>query len=125
MLRMVCARVAHGLRMTPYASGNPGRPGSWGCPGVLVVKGSDGPGSWGCPGANISNILLSCACLDSWIWAIRKVYADMREGYTQGYARAMRTHGKNIIIFNTILLQDFKIVQRSRHTQGIRRLVIR
>ena len=57
--------------------------------------------------------------------AMRMVYTDMREGYTRMDARAIRTHGKDIIMFNTVPLQDFEIFQRSRHTQGIRRLVIR
>ena len=96
--------------------------------GVLVVRGPDGPG------AHISSIFLSCTCFKFiWIYgqkatfglAMRTVYTDMREGYTRMDARAIRTHGKDIIMFNTVPLQDFEIFQRSRHTQGIRRLVIR
>ena len=57
--------------------------------------------------------------------AMRTVYTDMREGYTRMDARAIRTHGKNIIIVKIVLLQDFCFFVRSRHTRGIRRLVIR
>ena len=59
------------------------------------------------------------------VWAMRKVYASMRDGYTREDAHAIRTHGKKMIILKTVLLQDFKVCELYRHTQGIRRLVIR
>ena len=56
--------------------------------------------------------------------AICRVYAGMREWYTHGDASAIRAQGESIIFFNTKLSQNFENFQISKHTRGIRRLVI-
>ena len=48
----------------------------------------------------------------------------MREWYTHGDASAIRAQGESIIFFNTKLSQNFENFQISKHTRGIRRLVI-
>ena len=42
--------------------------------------------------------------------AMRTVYTDMREGYTRMDARAIRTHGKNIIILKQYFYRNFRFL---------------
>ena len=100
---------------------------------VLIVRSPDRPGAWGCPGAKKSNTLLSWVRLSLWI---RDGKATFGLGHTQGirwhtpqvYAQGYTCHThtwKNVLILKALLFQDFCFFLHSRHTRGIRRLVIR